>query len=296
MVSPALPTPFVMSPMCNLKYKFTSRSSAKRYIRQGGFSLIELLVGITIGLLVVLAAIGSLVFTQLTTTVLGDSARLQQTADSVFRNIGFHVMQAGAMNIESDTGNPSVIRFSNVYTGFNPATTSAATGQIFSVHGINGAATGSDTLRVSYQDNMLTSDTAADKTAFGVRDCLGNRPASSIRVDNQFSVTGTDLMCLGAANSTAAQSIANGVEDFQVTYGVLTLNGGADQVRYYTANNVVDWTQIQAVTICLQLTGENRGNPQPGLTTTGCRGQTVANDGLLRRVFWRTFAIRNALL
>ena len=282
--------------MFNPNYKLASRPHAKKYSHQRGFSLVELMVGLTIGLFVVLAAVGSLVYTQATATIVGDSARIQQTADSVFRNLGFHVAQAGALSIEPETGSSPVIRFSNVYTGFNTTTTGAAAGQIFSIHGVDGGATAPDTLRVSYQDNMLASDTNADKIAFGVRDCLGNRPPSSTKVDNQFSVTGTDLLCLGAANSTPAQSIANGVEDFQVTYGVLTLNGGVDQIRYYTANNIVDWTQIQAVTICLQLIGENRGNPQPGLTTTGCRGQTVTNDGLLRRVFWRTFAIRNALL
>ena len=86
--------------MFNPNYKLASRPHAKKYSRQRGFSLVELMVGLTIGLFVVLAAVGSLVYTQATATIVGDSARIQQTADSVFRNLGFHVAQAGALSIE----------------------------------------------------------------------------------------------------------------------------------------------------------------------------------------------------
>lgn len=255
--------------------------------------MVELMVGITIGLLVVVAAIGSLVATQVTSTVTGDSSRLQQKADAVFRNLAFHLTQAGAIVLTPANAatNPAVLVFSPLYTGFDPATTGAP-GQIFSIHGINGAANAPDTLRISYQDNGTA------------RDCLGNRPAAAtvnIRVDNTFNMNGADLMCLGAS-AAAAQSIADGVEDFQVTYGVQTDAAGADQYQFYRADQMLaapltpNWTSIQAVSICLQLIGDTLGNPQPGLLMTGCRGQNVASDGRLRRVFQRTFALRNALL
>lgn len=255
----------------------------------------ELMVGITIGLLVVIAALGSLVFTQISSTVVGDSARLQQKADMVFRNIGYHISQAGAINLTTSvtpTGTSTTtitgkVVFSTAFTGYNPATTAAATGQIFDVHGVNGdgtaASTASDTLRVSYEDNGVT------------RDCLGNTPSNG-RVDNQFSVVNGNLMCLGANATATVQPIAEGVEDFQVTYGVQTVLGGASQYRFFRADQILDWTNIQAVTICLQLAGDNQGNPQPGLIVTGCSGQIVPNDGLLRRVFRRTYSLRNALL
>lgn len=252
----------------------------------------ELMVGITIGLLVVLAAIGSLVATQVTSAATGDSSRLQQKADAVFRNLAFHLTQAGAIVLEPPPSaeNPAVLVFSSRYTGFDPATTGAP-GQIFSIHGINGTANAPDTLRISYQDNGT------------VRDCLGNRPTPAtvnIRVDNTFSVNGADLMCLGAS-AAPAQSIADGIEDFQVTYGVQTLVAGAAQYRFFRADemlaspNTPNWTSVQAVSICLQLIGDTLGNPQPGLVMTGCRGQNIASNGALRRVFQRTFTLRNAL-
>lgn len=270
-----------------------TRHSSSQH-RQSGLSLIELMVGITIGLLVVLAAIGSLVATQVTSTATGDSSRLQQKADAVFRNLAFHLTQAGAIVLEvpPSAENPAALVFSSKYTGFDRAITGAPLGQIFSIHGIDGAANAPDTLRVSYQDNGT------------VRDCLGNRPTAAtvnIRVDNTFYVNGADLMCLGAS-AAAAQSIADGVEDFQVTYGVLTDATGTKQYQFYRADQMLaspltpNWTSIQAVSICLQLIGDTLGNPQPGLVMTGCRGQNIASDGALRRVFQRTFALRNALL
>jgi type IV pilus assembly protein PilW len=247
----------------------------------------ELMVGLTIGLLVVLAAVGSLVYTKISSTVVGDSARLQQKADAVFRIIDFHIAQAGAIELTSNTNDAAKVVFSTAFTGFNPAATGATGNQIFAIHGLDGASNAPDTLRVSYQDNGT------------VHDCLGNRPNTAninIRVDSQLSVLNGNLMCQGANSTTTAQSIADGVEDFQVSYGVQTLNAaGAPQYQFYPADLILDWTNIQAVAICLQLTGDNKGNPQPGLVIKGCRNQTITNDGLLRRVYQRTFSLRNAL-
>ena len=243
---------------------------------QRGFSLVELMVGLTIGLLVVLAAIGSMVFTQATSRVVGDASRLQQKADAIFRNIGHHVAQAGAYELVA--GADGQVSFSSSYSGFNTGTPNP--GQIFNIHGLDGSNNAPDTLRVSYEN-------AAS------HDCLGVPvPPATTNVDNAFYVSGSDLLCKGADGATALP-LADGVEDFQVRYAVLT---GADQFRLFDAGTVPDWTTIQAVQICLQIAGDNQGNPQPGLVMKGCRGQTLENTGKLRRVFVRTFSLRNALL
>lgn len=248
--------------------------------RQRGFSLMELMVGITIGLLVVIAATGSLVYTQITSTVVGDSTRLQQKADAIFRNMGFQITQSSARNLTvPNAGEAATVVFSSAFAGFN--------GTGFSVQGSEGAINAPDTLQISYQDDGV------------VHDCLGNRPDAAstlIKVDNQFSLSNGNLMCAGANAAAAAQSIGDGVEDFQVTYGILTGTGSATAFQFLNAGSVTNWGIIQAVSVCLQLTGDNVGNPQTNFTFTGCQGQIVNNDGRLRRLFRRTFALRNALL
>ena len=271
----------------------------------------ELMVGLTIGLLVVIGAIGSLVFSQTTTTVLADTSRLQQNADAIFSNIGHHLMQAGAVNIEWNEETNAGVRFSESYTGLSTATTGLA-GQMLSIHGIDGTSNSPDTLRVSYQDNMLgpsstTINTTADTQRFGIRDCLGNRPAVPFfNIDNEFSITGTNLMCRGSsAAPNNALAIADGIEDFQVWYGIQTRDV-ADTLQYlfYTANSVPSWTNIHAVRVCLVLRGDSQGNPTTGTAFKNCNGQdmkdsngkSITEDGRLRRVYQRTFALRNALL
>lgn len=280
--------------MYNPKY-IALRKPLQKPLQQG-FSLVELMVGIAIGLLVVVAAMGSLVYTQISATVVGDSTRLQQKADNAFRLMGYQVQQAGAINLQATLGDPSVVTFNTAFTGYNPSTTGATVpSQIFAVHGAEGASNAPDTLRVSYQDdNSGLSGT--------VRDCLGNIPDAAqvnIRVDNQFSVVSGELVCTGAQPTTLGtantQALVDGVEDFQVSYGVETGAYGARRFQFFRADQVTDWTQIQAIRVCLQLVGDIKGNPQTGLVVTGCRAQTVANNGLLRRVFWRNYSLRNAL-
>jgi type IV pilus assembly protein PilW len=257
---------------------------SKAKAHQLGASLMELMVGITIGLLVVLAAIGSLVYTRVSSTTMVDATRLQQKADAAFRIMNFQTLQAGAIEL-TQSGLDNAAKFSTAYTGFNPTTTTLAT----SVVSVHGAADGvnKDILRISYQDNGT------------VRDCLGQATAvatRNVRVDNEFTyvAASNELRCKGAAAGATAQPIVDGVEDFQVRYGVVTSTG----FQFLTAANVTDWTNIQAVSVCLQLRGDAQGNPQPGMAPiASCiTGTTVPNDGRLRRVFNRTFSLRNALL
>ncbi|TXT40105.1 MAG: type IV pilus assembly protein PilW [Comamonadaceae bacterium] len=266
-----------------------NRSRAKL---QRGFSVVELMVGLTIGLFIVLAAISSLVFTKATSSVVDDGARLQQKADAIFRNIGYHISQAGAIDLipADELGK---VMFSGNYLGFsNPA------GNFFNIFGTEGANNAPDTLGISYE-KTLDPNSPADRTQTVSRDCLGNQPTGlQADVDNLFSLdTSTnDLMCLGAAANTPAQSIANGVEDFQVLYGVQTGVPGLENYQYFTASAVTNWANIQAVRVCIQVIGESNGNPRLStLRLTGCRGQTLTNDNHLRRIFTRTFSLRNSL-
>lgn len=248
---------------------------------QRGLSLMELMVGITIGMLVVVAAMGTMSFTQLTSTVVTDATQLQQTADSVFRNLGFQSTQAGAVTL-AQSPDPGKVVFSNAFTGFDPGTTGLT--QIVAIHGVDGGTSGSDTLRLSYEDDG------------GIRDCQGNQSVTTTRVDNEFDLSSGSLRCKGASASAVAQPIADGIEDFQVWYGVQTGTGNALRLRYFTANSITDWTNIQSLRACIVIKGERQGNPQPGLSQVGCRGQNITADGFIRRVFWRTLALRNKTL
>lgn len=113
---------------------------------------------------------------------------------------------------------------------------------------------------------------------------------------------------MGVGNGVGAQPIADGVEDFQVMYGVRQRAGSPylqftkpAKFQYYRADQVTNWEDVDSVMVCLRLVGELAGNPQTGSGVNGCRGtsagdEVIAPDGKLRRVFSRTFGLRNALL
>lgn len=64
--------------------------------RQQGLSLVEILVGMAIGLMVTLAAVSSLIFVRLSAATAEDAWRMQQDANTAFRIIGWQLRQAGA--------------------------------------------------------------------------------------------------------------------------------------------------------------------------------------------------------
>ncbi|MBT0569284.1 PilW family protein [Curvibacter sp. CHRR-16] len=252
--------------------------------RSWGISLLELMIGIAIGMLVVIAALGTMSFTQATSSTLTDSTRLQQSADFVFRSMGFQATQAGAIALVA-ASEPSQVVFSNSFSGADPNTTGS---NFLAAYGSDGAAIG--TSGITQPDRLLLSYENDGNS----RDCLGTSNATINHVDSTFYVSNGSLMCQSINSTTLPQSIADGVDDFQVWYGIQPSSGA---YQFVTASNIGTlWGQVQAVRVCLVIRGERAGNPQPGLSQTGCQGQSLTADGYIRRVFWRTFTMRNKIL
>jgi type IV pilus assembly protein PilW len=275
--------------MSNLK-TLTSRVP-RQY--QRGASLIELMVGITIGLLIVLAAVGTLMFTSLSSTAVNDTTRLQQKAEIFFRLFRFQVEQAGAISISSLSDNYEV-EFNKDYTGLSSALTGLPSTTQVSVHGVNGSGTTADTLRVSYQHEG------------NGRDCLGIAPPAADankRISNEYTVNAAlELNCVGGNNTGGAQAIIDGVEDFQVIYGIKTYpnNSPLDPTTYsyqfFRANQVTNWDAVSAVSICLQLRSDSTSHPRVGTLPIGCAGTAMPSDGRLHKAYTRIYSLRNALL
>jgi type IV pilus assembly protein PilW len=88
--------------------------------------------------------------------------------------------------------------------------------------------------------------------------------------------------------------IVDGVERFDVMYGVGAATGGDHVARYVTANDVANFDLVRTVRVCLQLAGSSRSNPHGRYTD--CDGTERASaDGKLRRVYAAVFALRNNL-
>jgi len=246
---------------------------AHRHAGQRGVSLVELLVGIVVGLLVVTAASGSLLLASGTTTTVSELNQLYQQGAHALRIIGTQVRQAGARDLRFDpaTGRHAIDDFPGL----------DARG--LAVSGTDGARDRADQFSVSHQP-------ASASTA---RDCLGT-VVTARHMDSSFEVVGQDLRC--RAGSTAQPMISN-VAQFQLRYRVTTSDG----TRSLPAAEVEAlqlWRAVSAIEVCLDLQGNASSHPRsgdyPSCLRDGAGGFASApRDGRLHVVFRQVFDIRS---
>jgi type IV pilus assembly protein PilW len=246
----------------------TQRSGGPRQVQRGA-SLIELLVGIAIGLLVVLAALGTVVYTSASAGAVTDSVRLNLQAQAVFDTLGRQLRQSSSHTM-SATGLNGVITFQN---GLAPGT--AAVSEV------------AGELRVRHSTNVPNAVPAFAPSA-ALPGCLGGNPGPGVLLSvNRFSNAAGLLRC---DEGGGAQPIAENVEMLLTRYGVR--NALTGNLQYAPAAAVVDWQAVEAVEICLQLQGDRLNNPNLAVYTN-CQGvATPVADGRLHRVFRRIFTVR----
>ena len=231
-------------------------------------TLVELLVGIAIGLMVVAVATGALMVSRGVTGSVGDASNIQQQAAYAMRVIGGQLRQTASLYLNP---NPS-----NAPGGLDPLTPVAfekkadpASGTYNSFDLDNSAellsSTGSSDLTVGFRrhkDPVFVRDpgTPTDPLMALARNCLGSPLNSSgdQRIESIFRLVGNDLRCQG--NSVTEQPIIGNVANFQLTYLVqdATTAIGSPTLRRMAAPPGGNWGQVQAVEVCLVVYGNER--------------------------------------
>lgn len=244
---------------------------------QQGLGLVEILIGLAIGLLVVAAALGTLASVRSSATASNESTRMQELADSTFRVLGHHLRQSGSIRLIRPTESPTgTVRFA----GF----VDSQGAPLQALNAVNGAAGASDTLTIAYHgdDTMLSSD------------CNGGLPAPpadagaafAAPIVNIFSVQGNELVCQSWPQ-VGAFGLVQGVEDFELMF----LERSGSDSRYLAVPN--DWASVVAVSVCVQFVSASGGFVNHGYLD--CQGNpAVSVDGQLRRSFTRVFQMRNS--
>jgi len=261
------------------RVSITSRRSSGRSER--GVSLVELLIGLAIGLLVTLAALGVIAFTRISSTTVSETVRLQQDATIAMRIIGTQLRQARAVAIQ--TTSVDAAEGAVGYRAYQ-GTTPPLGGSEVAVFGTEGGA-GSDSITIS--TGVLNGVTT---------DCLGFEPAAPANtIVSTFDVNAGTLRCRGAG---AFQPMLDNVEDLQFWYGMR--NAATGNLQYLTANAVgsANWNAVSTVLVCVRLAGIAQTAPNLGAAgnpaTVGCQNEAVAWDGRIRRVYRQVFTLRNA--
>ena len=236
-----------------MKSKHT-HSIALRRRTQAGFTLIEIMVAVTIGLFIVLALTGVFINMKSAFTAQDQLSELQDSERLALTVLTTTVESAGYF--------PDPL--ASTATGNLPAGGAFADGQ--GIVGTTGAAPASDTLTTRY----------VSASGDGLVDCFGqtNTSGSKATFTNVFSVSANnELMC--AANGGTPTALISNVSALSVLYGTDTsASGNAD--RYLTATAVTNgswWLQVRTARITIRFL--NPFAAQPGQPATIDVVQTV---------------------
>ena len=269
---------------------------AKTPLAQRGVTLVELMVGIAIGLLVVAVATSALMVSRGISGTVSDASGLHQQAAHAMRVIGQQVRQAGSL-----------------YLNLNPtgaATTDPAAPVALEVFSPGADASGNTSFNPT-KDTLATQQTSDGRTILGVgyrrypeplfdgttislaRNCIGEQGGAGTndkRIESIFMLDNDgNLRCGDNPNSkpslgftslptSPGQPIIRNVANFRVRYLVQNLATlGAPQINYVEAAsfNTSDLARVQGVEICLVLYGDERINLPAGSEYTDCDGSRV---------------------
>ena len=243
---------------------YPARDKEQKHLKfQAGLTLIELMIGLAVGLLVVAVATVSLLGSRSVTGAVSDISGIQQQAAYVMRTFGTQLRQAGSLYL--DLGLDA--------DGKGEITSATA----FQLRGNSEQAITEDSKKTPTK--YIVQYTGYEEPTFAnagpiSRNCLGapgSIPAgTTASIESIFTLNGTDLRCND-------QPIAQNVAAFQVRY----LLQGTDQddptMLYTNSAGVADWNRVQGVEVCLVLFGTERIDLPEGASYTGCDGSTAVN-------------------
>ena len=239
---------------------YPARDKEQKHLKfQAGLTLIELMIGLAVGLLVVAVATVSLLGSRSVTGAVSDISGIQQQAAYVMRTFGTQLRQAGSLyhDLGLDADGDGEITSATAFQLRGSTDTAIAENN------------GSVTIRFTgYEEPTFANAGPISRNCLGAP---GSIPAgTTASIESIFTLNGTDLRCND-------QPIAQNVAAFQVRY----LLQGTDQddptMLYTNREGVADWNRVQGVEVCLVLFGTERIDLPEGASYTGCDGSTAVN-------------------
>ncbi|HUT42572.1 MAG TPA: PilW family protein [Gammaproteobacteria bacterium] len=240
-------------------------------MRQKGFTLVEMMIAIVIGLLLIAGTLSVFISTKQGYRMTSGMSLMQATGRATLDLLTREIMISGFPQ-------------EDVIDTFVSALSS------------DGGGGSSDTFTVHY------------RVPPGGLDCLGN--AAPVYADgqpyakNQYFVQGGNLMCQPRAEDDsaigAAAIVVAGIENLQILYGEDNdaTDGILNATRYVTASNVANWANLVSAKIGIVVNSQNVIATTNDTTSFSLIGQTAnaaAGDRLRRRAYSTTTVIRNRM-
>ena len=237
---------------------------------QHGYTLPELLIGMTVGLLIIAAATVAYGASKQTWNAMAAADAVHANARVALRNIREQAHMSGAAYLIANHSGAF-----NVQLSANEDTGQAA------LAGING-------------NKSVESISLGHWHALDTIDCQGNTGSTHATVRNDYKLnTNKELSCkdLSPTGSTY-QALAEGVEDFQLRYAEATPS--TQTIQWKTADQVSDMDKVLAIEVCIRVASiQTVHNTKPNPSFTGCQDEALPFDGRVRRTFKRVIALRN---
>lgn len=278
---------------------------------QRGLSVVELLVGLTLGLTVIAAALA--LYLSSGHAYRSTQATTQMTEDA---SVALAILRAqiALAGYSSPSGLDSQGQMTRAFTGqglfgctggITPTSIGHAQLNDIVCHNDPGQA---DAIVVRYEADTHNTFATASGTP---TDCLGNSTplvdGTHHLANNRYFVHNHTLSCLGNGHSIA-QPLVDHIVDLTLRYGVSAPAASAPgeaTLRYLTAQEVSGtavppsasplWRQVKAVRLCLVLRSELEVQ-DTAMTYTNCQGLTqTATDRRLYRAFHTTVSLPNPL-
>jgi type II secretory pathway component PulJ len=240
-----------------------------------GFTVLELLVAMSLGLVVVHVALSAWQTSQQSWLALVAQQNLQHNARAALEAMAQQAALTGA-NVLVGAGNSPAVALASSQSA-RPADLGTTLPAVFAMDNAHGG----DSLRLGHWRDADASD------------CQGNRHGTDAWVQSQFqrsTSTPHDFACKDVrAPSSTYQALAEGVEDFQVR--LAEVSGDGQRLRWQTPSAVIDWHQVVAIEVCLRVASPTL-HAVAQTSTRGCSGEALPADGHLRRVVRRVMRVQ----
>lgn len=256
--------------------------------RQRGLSLVELMIGLTLGLILLLGIIQVFISSKQTFATNDAMAKLQENGRFALEFITQSARLAGYIAPGSTLGRPfpverTVCGVGN--SGNNPCA-------------VNGGGSDADVVAFTFEPPIIDG---------AKRDCAGAVVPDNNLVVNTFYIIPADannptaaLGCKSFNRTTnaalsAGQRLIDGIDSLQVLYGVATGGNSQSVNQYVSADRVSNWGKVVAVRIAVLANSVDVLNPAPVQRNYYLLDAAPfsSNDGRARQVFTTTVQFKN---
>lgn len=233
---------------------------------ESGFTLIEMMISMVIGM-VVLGAVTALYLGS------SQSTRFQSSVQ--------RMEESGRFAIDLMSRNLRMARYDDPLNTFEVEQPL-----------VHGTATSGGAL-IALQDLKANADTIGVRFegGAGIRDCLGAPVAEGSYATNVYGIDTTDsLVCATSSGNTTP--LVEGIEDMRLRYGIdLDSDGIAN--RFVQAANVSSWDQVVALQVAVLVNSVTAALSSDDTVCLGCTVFSGSEDRMIRAEYQTVIGIRN---